>query len=74
MNKILAIFVYIYSIPKGFLLRISGRNRCKVTIDKNAETYRCKPDNVNISSQKSKSDNQKKDDEPDCPDTMYPMW
>ncbi|MDO8873749.1 MAG: hypothetical protein Q7V05_13625 [Methanoregula sp.] len=74
MNKNLALFVYLWNIPKGLLLRLSGKNRCKVTLDKNTETYRCKPDNVNISSQKSKSDIPKNDDEPDCPDTMYPMW
>lgn len=74
MNKISALFVYICSIPKGLLLRISGKNRCKITIDKNVETYRCKPDKVSISSHKSTSDNKKNDDETDCPDTMYPMW
>ena len=74
MKKILASAVYICSVPVGFLLRISGRNRYKVNINKKAESYRCRPDKVEISAQKNESGIQKSDDDADCPDTMYPMW
>lgn len=74
MKKILALFVYICTVPVGFLLRLSDRNRYKVNINKKAESYRCKPDNVEISSQKNESRIQKSDDDIECPDTMYPMW
>lgn len=74
MKKILASFVYICSIPVGLLIRISGKNRYKVNINKKVESYRCKPDDMEISSQKNESRIQKSDDDIDCPDTMYPMW
>lgn len=74
MNKILASFIFACSVPFGFLLKILNRNRYKITIDKNMGSYRCKPDNIEIASQKNKSRDQKSDDDADCPDTLYPMW
>lgn len=74
MNKIRALFAFICSIPKGLLMRVSGRNRYKINFDPDAESYRCKPDNVAIHTQSNKRGVQKTDDDVDCPDTMYPMW
>jgi hypothetical protein len=74
MKKILALFVYLCSVPVGLLLKISGRNRYKGKIDKKMKSYRCTPDKVTISSHKSDSRIQQSDDDVDCPDTIYPMW
>jgi len=74
MKKALIIFIYLCSIPVGMVFRYVKRNRYDPRINKNIKSYRCKPDNTEFFSERSKSVGPKEGENPDCPDTMYPMW